>query len=101
MSPPYRPLPELEPFEVARGAPALEVLEVGSGAGGIAEEPVGATALGRLAFVVVVARRALGRADHAESRAGQQQFHPCVLRLLGDLHLLVPAVDRVLDDRGD
>src|SRR4051794_36021043 len=91
-----RSLPELEPGEVAGGAPLLEVLEVGHRSGRVAEEPVDAAAL---ALVVVVAGGAVDGADGAHARTRVEQFHPLVLGGLGDFDLSVAAVDGVLQRR--
>src|SRR5690349_17260369 len=78
---------ELQPLELAAVAPPIDILEVGHRARRMADiEPGRRTRLA--AFIVVVARRAVGRADHA-ARTGQQQLDPVVLSLFCHFDFLV------------
>ena len=67
------------PSNSAGAAPCIDIFEVGHRAGGMADIELGRRA--RLAsLIVVVAGRAVGRADHP-ANAGQQQFDPAILGL--------------------
>src|SRR5215469_4888815 len=90
---------EGQPLEFSGTPPAIDIFEVGRRAGGIADG-ISRSGSGILALIVVVARRAIRRADHAAG-ARQQEFDPAVLGLARDLDLLAPALARFLHDRGD
>src|ERR1700704_4914374 len=70
-----RPIsPELQPFELAGAAPGVDIFEIGHRAGGMADIQLGGRT--RLAsLIVVVAGRAVRRADHPAD-AGQEQLDP-------------------------
>src|SRR5665213_3885562 len=90
---------KLQTLESPGIAPGAEVSEEGGGAGRVADREAGGGA-GGLALVVVVARGAIGSADHP-ARAGEQQIDPGVLGRLGDLDLAKTAVQGAPDDQGD
>src|SRR5262249_7133848 len=85
--------------EASRGLPCREIPEEGARTRGITDrEPRGGRR--RLAFVVVIPRRAVGGAAEPRRR-GQQDFDPGVLRFLADLDLARTPGDRVLHDAGN
>src|SRR5262245_37561777 len=93
------PSTEFQPFELAGVAPRFDVFEVGSRAGGIADIELGRRT--RLAaLIVVVARSAVGRADHP-AEAGQQQLHPAIFGVPGDLDFLCAEHPRMAHHHGN
>src|ERR1700712_2786414 len=70
---------KLQSFERAGAAPCIDIFKVSHGTGGMADiEPRRRARLA--AFIVVVARRAIRRADHPAG-AGQQQIDPAIFGL--------------------
>src|SRR5258708_16547058 len=92
-------LAELQTFELAGVAPRIDVFEVGHRARGIADvETRRRTRLSPL--IVVIAGRAVGRADHPAG-ARQQQLDPAVLGLSGHFDFLEAVVQRMPDQHRD
>ena len=90
---------ELETLQPARGAPLLQDAEELDRAAAV--EAVLAAALSRLAFVVVVARRAVLEELLGEHREPDDGVDPLLLGLFRDLDRPHVVVDGVLDDVGD